>query len=134
MITFVYSRSEVSIITERERIRELRETLCLTREQFGQRVGVSKSVMTNIELDRAGLNPVLLQHICDVFGASRHWIETGEGDMFDDLGPDAAFERLCTEIAASDDEFLKRAMRAYWELSDDRKQAVRDFIDQLAGK
>lgn len=124
----------MSTITERERIRELRESLGLTREQFGQRVGVSKSVMTNIELDRAGLNPVLLQHICDVFGANRTWIETGEGEMFNDLGPDAAFERLCTEIAASDDEFLKRAMRAYWELSDDRKQAVRDFIDQLAGK
>lgn len=124
----------MSTITERERIRELRESLGLTREQFGQRVGVSKSVMTNIELDRAGLNPVLLQHICDVFGANRTWIETGEGEMFNDLGPDAAFERLCTEIAASDDEFLKRAMRAYWELSDDRKQTVRDFIDQLAGK
>ena len=121
-------------INTRERIKELRKTLKLSQKEFGEKIGVSIGVVANIELDRAGLNPILLQHICDVFGASRHWIETGEGDMFDDLGPDAAFERLCTEIAASDDEFLKRAMRAYWELSDDRKQTVRDFIDQLAGK
>ena len=121
-------------INTSERIKELRKTLKLSQKEFGEKIGVSIGVVANIELDRAGLNPILLQHICDVFGASRHWIETGEGDMFDDLGPDAAFERLCTEIAASDDEFLKRAMRAYWELSDDRKQTVRDFIDQLAGK
>ena len=121
-------------INTRERIKELRKTLKLSQKEFGEKIGVSIGVVANIELDRAGLNPILLQHICDVFGVNRTWLETGEGEMFNDLGPDAAFERLCTEIAASDDEFLKRAMRAYWELSDDRKQAVRDFIDQLAGK
>lgn len=118
----------------RERIRQLRQTLKLTQEEFGKKIGVTRGVVANMELDRANVSATLLQHIADVFGASLHWIETGEGDMFDDLGPDAEFERLCTEIAASDDELLKRAMRAYWGLSADRKQAVWDFIDQLAGK
>lgn len=118
----------------RERIRQLRQTLKLTQEEFGKKIGVTRGVVANMELDRANISSTLLQHICDVFGASRHWIETGEGEMFNDLGPDAAFERLCTEIAASDDELLKRAMRAYWGLSDDRKKMVWDFIDQIAGK
>lgn len=121
-------------MTVRERVWELRKTLGLTRKAFGEKVGVTQGVIANLELDRAGINPVLLQHICEVFGASRHWIETGEGEMFADLGPDAEFERLCTEIAASDDEFFKRVMRAYWELPERDKQVVRNLIDQLAGK
>ncbi len=121
-------------INTRERIKELRKTLKLSQKEFGEKIGVSIGVVANIELDRAGLNPILLQHICDVFGVNRTWLETGEGEMFADLGSDAEFEQLCTEIAESDDEFLKRVMKAYWELSDDRKEAVRDFISKLEGK
>lgn len=118
----------------RERIRQLRQALKLTQEEFGKKIGVTRGVVANIELDRANISPTLLQHICDVFAVSKDWLENGEGEMFVDLGKDATFENLCTEIAASDDEFLKRVMKAYWELSDDRKQVVRDFISKLEGK
>lgn len=117
-----------------ERFRELRKALGLSQDDFGRKLGVTRGVITNIELGKVPPKDLFVSLVCDTFGVNRTWIETGEGEMFNDLSPDAAFERLCTEIAASDDEFLKRAMRAYWGLSDDRKKMVWDFIDQLAGK
>lgn len=117
-----------------ERFRELRKALGLSQDDFGRKLGVTRGVITNIELGKVPPKSLFISLVCDTFGVNRRWIESGEGAMFDGLEPEAAFERLCTEIAASDDEFLKRAMKAYWELSEDRKQAVREFIDQLAGK
>lgn len=120
--------------TLQERFRELRKALGLSQDDFGRKLGVTRGVITNIELGKVPPKDLFVSLVCDTFGVNRTWIETGEGEMFNDLGPDAAFERLCTEIAASDDELLKRAMRAYWDLSDDRKKMVWDFIDQIAGK
>lgn len=116
----------------RQRIRELREHLNLSRPQFGAKLGVSHDVIANIELDRAKINPIMVQHICDVFGVSRKWLETGDGEMFLDLGEDAQFELLCTEIAESEDDFIKRVMKAYWRLPEDKKVLVRQFIDEIA--
>lgn len=117
-----------------ERFRELRKALGLSQDDFGRKLGVTRGVITNIELGKVPPKSLFISLVCDTFCVNRKWIETGEGMMFDGMGPKVAFERLCKEISDSDDEFLKRAMSAYWELSEERKQAVRDFIDQLAGK
>ena len=116
----------------RERVKKLRKSLNLTQTEFGQKIGVSVGVIANLELDRAKINPIMVQHICDVFGVSRKWLETGDGEMFLDLGEDAQFELLCTEIAESEDDFIKRGMKAYWRLPEDKKVLVRQFIDEIA--
>ena len=36
-------------MTQGERIRELRKTLKMTMEQFGEKIGVTKSTISNIE-------------------------------------------------------------------------------------
>lgn len=116
----------------RERVKKLRKSLNLTQTEFGQKIGVSVGVIANLELDRAKINPIMVQHICDVFGVSRKWLETGDGEMFLDLGEDAQFELLCTEIAESEDAFIKRVMKAYWRLPEEKKKLVRQFIDEIA--
>lgn len=115
----------------RKQIKLLRKTLNLTQAEFGQKLGVSGGVIANIELDRARINPVLLQHICDVFAVNKEWLENGQGEMFKDFSEDVKFEILCTEIAQSDDTMLKNAMRVYWSLSDEHKKVVWDFVKSL---
>ena len=115
----------------RTRIKELRTTLNLTQEEFGQKLGVSRGVITNIELDRVPPKDLFIDLICDVFGVNRKWLETGEGEMFQDISEDLQFEKLCTEIAKSDDTMLKNAMKLYWGLSDESKKAVWDFVKAL---
>lgn len=70
------------------RIRSLRNQLGLSQTDFGNRLGVSRDVVNNIENNRVPLKPALAKLICNEFGVDPFWLETGEGEMFlekDDL-------------------------------------------------
>ena len=65
-----------------DRIREVRKALAMNQEDFGAKLGVSRGVIVNAELGRASVNNLFVKHICDIYGVSEHWLETGEGEMF----------------------------------------------------
>lgn len=66
----------------KERIKTLRESLSLSQREFGEKVGVSRDVISNIEYGRVKPKELLLAHICQVYGVNQLWLETGEGKMF----------------------------------------------------
>ena len=67
------------------RIREVREHFKLTQTEFGERLGVSRDVIGNIEYNRLK-NPKqkepIIKLICSTFGVNELWLRSGEGDMF----------------------------------------------------
>lgn len=65
----------------KNRIRELRNSLSLNQEEFGEKLGVSRSVIVNAELGRAKLNDLFVRHIADVYHVNLVWLETGKGEM-----------------------------------------------------
>ena len=66
-----------------ERIRKLRkEYLHLSQEEFGKRLGVSRSVIANIELNmlaRPDQKEPLIKLICKEFNVNEDWLRTGAG-------------------------------------------------------
>lgn len=66
-----------------ERIKSVRETLGLSQREFGERLGVSRDVISNIEYGRVQPKRLLLQHLCQMYKVNGHWLETGEGEMFE---------------------------------------------------
>ena len=65
-----------------ERIRAVREALGLSQRLFGEKLGVSRDVISNIEGNRVSPKELFLQHMCEQFKVNRAWLETGNGDMF----------------------------------------------------
>lgn len=65
-----------------ERVRELRESLDMTRDTFGERFGVSRDVVNNLERDRVNITDARLLHISRTFGVCYAWLKTGEGPMY----------------------------------------------------
>ena len=69
-----------------ERIRKLRkEHLGMSQTEFGKRLGVSRSVINNIELDvlaRPDQKLSLIKLMCNEFGVSEEWLLNGNGPMF----------------------------------------------------
>ena len=67
------------------RIREVREHFKLTQTEFGERLGVSRDVIGNIEYNRLK-NPKqkepIIKLICSTFGVNEIWLRSGEGEMF----------------------------------------------------
>ena len=50
------------------RIKMVRESLQLSQREFGEKLGVSRDVISNIEYGRVQPKELLVRHICDLFG------------------------------------------------------------------
>lgn len=104
-------------MTQGERIREVRNTLGLTLEKFGDRLGVTKVAISNIEKGNRNLTEQMTKAICREFNVDYMWLTTGDGEMFID-NDDDFIERI-DRIMAGEDEARKNLFKFMLELIDD---------------
>ena len=69
----------------KERIAAIRKAFGLTQRQFGEQIGVLRQAVTNYERGRNLPTEAVRQMICRVYGVRREWLETGSGEMFEDV-------------------------------------------------
>lgn len=104
-------------MTQNERVKEIRKTLGLTLEKFGERIGVTRGSMSNIENGNRNLTEQMTKSICREFSVDYMWLTTGEGEMFIDTDDD--FVERIDRIMAGEDEARKNLFKFMLELSDD---------------
>lgn len=104
-------------MTQNERVKEIRKTLGLTLEKFGERIGVTRGSMSNIENGNRNLTEQMTKSICREFSVDYMWLTTGEGEMFIDTDDD--FIERIDRIMAGEDEARKNLFKSMLELSDD---------------
>lgn len=66
-----------------KRIKLIRTTLKLTQQEFGERLGVSRDVIGNLEGDRVKPKDYFIKHMCEIFAIREDWLRTGSGNMLD---------------------------------------------------
>lgn len=115
-----------------ERIKQLRLTLGLSQEEFGNRLGMGRGAITNIELKKVEPKPLLVSLICREFGISETWLRTGDGEMFLPVDADEELAQVLAEIKLSDDKLIKAIIKSYWRLDDAGKAVIRQLVDDLA--
>lgn len=99
-------------MTQGERVKELRKSLSLTLERFGQRIGVGKSTISDIENGRRSLSEHMTKSICREFGVDYIWLTTGDGEMF----------------VESDDDFMERIDRIMVSENEVRKNMIKTLL------
>lgn len=104
-------------MTQNERVKEIRKTLGLTLENFGERIGVTRGSMSNIENGNRNLTEQMTKSICREFSVDYMWLTTGEGEMFIDTDDD--FIERIDRIMAGEDEARKNLFKFMLELSDE---------------
>ena len=104
-------------MTTAERLRTLRKELNLSQPKFGEKLGVSKSVIVNLELNRVELKEMMLNLICKTFNVNPLWLTEGQGEMF--LG---VTESLLDDLAIE------------YELTDVEKKIVSNFVKLPPGE
>lgn len=104
-------------MTQNERVKEIRKTLSLTLEKFGERIGVTRGSMSNIENGNRNLTEQMTKSICREFSVDYMWLTTGEGEMFIDTDDD--FIERIDRIMAGEDEARKNLFKFMLELSDE---------------
>lgn len=117
-----------------ERIRELRkEYLHLSQTEFGERLGVSRSVIKNIELNalaRPDQKLSLMKLICSEFNVNEEWLLNGTEPMF--VQPDSfSLDDFVKSKGATGLEL--EIVKTYFELDPEiRKAAMEHFKRRLA--
>ena len=81
-----------------ERIKELRKYLHLTQDEFGQKLGIAKSTISNIEKERYSVTNQTIKLIVKEFGVNEHWLRTGESEMFPESDKTYTIVNLTTQI------------------------------------
>lgn len=113
----------------KERLKKLRKELNLTQQEFADRIGISRGNIATYETRDGSPGNSVINLICREFNVSETWLRTGEGEMFVKQTEDDELAMVFSAIAASDDDLIKRIIRAYWKLDDREKAAVKKLID-----
>lgn len=64
---------------QHERIKKVRKAFNLTMEQFGERIGVAKSTISNIEKGNRNATDHMIKSICREYNVNEDWLRTGSG-------------------------------------------------------
>lgn len=113
-----------------ERVKEIRKSFSLTLEKFGERIGVGKSTISDIENGRRSLSEHMTKSICREFGVDYIWLTTGEGEML--VESDDEFRKKIDRIMASEDDTRKILFKSLVDASDDDIATIRQFIKNTA--
>lgn len=108
-----------------ERFKQLRDELGKSQTEFGAGIGVSRSVINNIERGVTEPSDVFLNHLCVVYNVNRAWLETGEGDMFEPTTQQDETEKLIESI--SDSPAMRSLLATWAQLSDENKAVFERF-------
>ncbi len=119
-------------MTQGERVKQIRIALNLTTEKFGERLGVQRSAISKIEHDRCSLTDQMTLSICREFNVSEEWLRTGSGDMFVKIPEEDLYSKAAASVLVEDDAFAMEALKLYYQMSPKAKEAVSDYILQLA--
>ena len=114
-------------MTQNERVKEVRKTLGLTLEKFGDRLGIKKAAVSKIEKGENSLTDANIKAICREFSVDYMWLTTGEGEMFVETDDDF-FERI-DRIMAGENETRKNMFKMLLYASDDDIKAFDRLVD-----
>lgn len=117
-------------MTQGERVKEIRKSLGLTTEKFGEKLGIQRSAVSKIENGRCSLTDANIKAIHREFNVDYIWLTTGEGEMFVDS--DDEFRKKIDRIMASEDDTRKILFKSLVDASDDDIAAIKQFIKNTA--
>lgn len=106
----------------------------LTKTDFAARINISQSFISRLISGEKLPSDRTIADICREFNISEVWLRTGEGEPHMERDKDEEFLEIMEKINISDDDLIKRIIKAYWFLDDDEKAAVKKMIDNLSGK
>ena len=114
-----------------ERIRELRKTLGLTLEKFGERVGVKKSALSLVENGKNNVSEQLFFSICREFNVNDDWLRTGDGEMFNQSDEDEELAAIVGRVLAGEDEFRKALYRQIGTCEQKYIDMLKEFVENI---
>lgn len=123
-------------MTQGERVKAVRKKKEMSLEQFGEKLGVTKTAISYIENGKRSLTGQMFTSICREFGVNEVWLRTGEGgddNMFTKVSEDDRFSLNLGKLSQSDNEFAKNMLNAIAEADPEKLKIIEDFMKACLG-
>lgn len=105
------------------------------KSEFARKINVTPAYISKLEKKPESVpSDRTIADICRKFNVSEVWLRTGEGEPHIQRDEDEEFLEVMEQIHMSDDELIKRIIKAYWFMEDDEKAAIRKLIDGFTKK
>jgi len=119
-----------------DRLRILRKEYLnnISQTVFGNRIGVSRDVIKNMELNLVEIKEHFIKLICKEWNVNEEWFRSGEGEVFEDIPSEDEYIRAAMEISRENDEVAMQMVIEYWKLDEYGKKLFKDFIVNIAKK
>lgn len=92
----------------KNRIKEVRKSNDLTMEQFGRRIGITKSSVSLLESGKNSPSEQTLKLICKEFNVNMEWLQIGRGEMYQHLTKNQEIGAFANEVMKLPDEAFKK--------------------------
>ena len=113
----------------KERIKQIRNELNLTQQEFADKIGVRRSTVANYEIGRNEPIDSVINLICREYNINESWLRTGEGEMFVPA-PASEMEILAQKYGLSDvDQII---VKRFVSLPEKEREVLRAYILQVA--
>lgn len=121
-------------MTVNERVKEIRKTEALTMDSFGERLGVGRTAISNIENSKRNVTDQMIKSICREFGYREEWLRDGtEPKKPEKLDEDELSEYIEDLLSTENPAYtlIKSILKTYCKLDDKSKQSINDLLDKL---
>lgn len=116
-----------------ERVKELRKALGLSGEKFGEKIGLKRNSLSQIETGKNNLSEQNILAICREFNVNEDWLRTGSGEMFKDMTLDEEIISFIGDIQwDASNTFKKRFISAIAKLNEEEWQVLEKIIVDMA--
>ena len=123
-------------MTQGERVKAVRKSLGLTLEKFGDKIGLKKNSVSQIENGRNDLTEANTKAICREFNVNEVWLRTGEGgddNMFTKVSEDDRFSLNLGKLSKSENEIARNMLNAIAEADPEKLKIIEDFMKACLG-
>lgn len=110
------------------RIKVLRKELNLSQVAFGKKLGVSRDVINNAELERAAISQPFIKAISSEYSVNEKWLISGEGDIFKETN-ESILDKLKNKYDLSNLEFT--LLKEYLKLDKRQREVFENYFDNV---
>ena len=111
------------------RIKLLRKTLNLSMEKFGEKIGLTKASISEIESGITPLTEKNIKLICSIYNVDYFRLTEGTGEMFVEF-PDVAIDMIVDDYKL--DETDRILIETYLNASADERKYLKSFLQTFA--
>ncbi|MCI5935264.1 MAG: helix-turn-helix domain-containing protein [Lachnospiraceae bacterium] len=95
-------------MTQGERLKEVRKSIGLTLEKFGNRIGVGKTAISKLEHDQCSITDQMRKSICREYNVNEEWLLNGTGEMFSEVDREDQIMRWAASVLKEDSSSFRK--------------------------